>query len=324
MLISLSKRSSLMVNPGISVILPVRNGARFLDEAVASIVCQTDPDFELLLIDDNSTDETPQIIAEWKKRDKRIRCPAAPAPGIVHALNAGLAAARGALVARMDADDIAMPDRFARQRHFLDQHPEVTALGTCAEEIDADGVMRGPVTMPEGIDATHAALAHGSPLLHPTVMMRRDIVHAIGGYRDCCRWAEDYDLWLRLARVARIGNLPDRLLKLRRHAGQVSRQRRLQQRAAAALARRLADSHGEPPEPLQNALTPASLLAYLETIEPGRTLDRQAARDFEVMLRSSSRDAPLTPGQILTFRRAFVSLGVLRSAATLLKIAVGR
>lgn len=226
--------------PRISVALSVYNGERFLAEAVESVLGQSFGDFELLLLDDGSSDDTPSLIHDYAARDTRVRAIVRGNRGLVASLNQLIDEAAAPLVARMDADDVCLPERFARQVAFLDAHPEVGVLGTWTEDIDESGAAH-PVAAPDH-PLTHedflGAVEQGLPLLcHPSVMMRRDVVRAVGGYHSAFRHCEDLDLWLRLASVTQIANLPERLLRYRHYEEQVSSRHATIQQVGAAVAR---------------------------------------------------------------------------------------
>jgi Glycosyl transferase family 2 len=224
-------------SPRISVVLPVYNAQAFLDAAVDSVLAQTFGDFELLAIDDGSTDATAAILDRLARRDRRMIVVRQANAGIVAALNHGLALARGEFVARMDADDVACPERFARQAAFLDAHPDVAVVGSAITLVDAQGRTIRHVQYPESPAAAAAFLATGSPLAHPAAMMRRAAVLAVGGYRRAFEYAEDYDLWLRMAERHSLANLPDRLLLYRQHGAKLSFSRAAEQALATGLAR---------------------------------------------------------------------------------------
>jgi glycosyltransferase involved in cell wall biosynthesis len=206
--------------PAVSVILPVRNGARYLGLAAGSILAQTFSDLELLVVDDGSEDATPAILARMAQADPRVRVLSGPPLGLVAALNRGLHAAASSFIARMDADDVAWPDRLARQMALLTSEADVVAVGTGWRVVDADGTARRVVRPPASPDAIRAALRRSNPIAHPTVLMRREAVLAVGGYRAAFRQAQDLDLWLRLAEHHDLRNVPEPLLDLREHGGQ--------------------------------------------------------------------------------------------------------
>ncbi len=208
--------------PAASVLMPVYNGARFLPEAIDSILGQTFADFEFMIVDDGSTDATPAILADYASRNPQIRVLRQANAGIVAALNRGLAECRAPLVARMDADDVSLPTRLERQVAFLAGHPTVAVVGTAFQFISETGSAGPDVRHPLGHAAITRGLRHENCLAHPTVMMRRDIILAIGGYREFLRHAEDYDVWTRVAERQELANLPERLLRYRVHGGQVS------------------------------------------------------------------------------------------------------
>lgn len=225
--------------PALSVAMSVYNGERFLADAIESVLAQSFAAFEFLILDDGSDDGSLAIAQEYAARDPRIRVLARPNRGLVASLNELLAEARAPIVARMDADDLSMPGRFARQMAFLEANPDHGVVGSWSRDIDEHGQLWrvGGRDHPE----THAAfldnVRHGGPLLcHPAVMYRRELVRAVGGYHRAFRHCEDLDLWLRLASVTRIANLPERLLCYRHYAGQVSKKYATEQQVGAAIA----------------------------------------------------------------------------------------
>jgi len=219
--------------PVVSIVMPVYNAQRYLHEAVESILAQSFTDFELIVVDDGSTDISPQILGDYQARDRRVRIISRPNSGIVGALNDGLAAATGDLVARMDSDDIAAPDRFEKQVAFLRSHADHVLVGSQVMLIDPEGAALCPKRdteyTHERIDWAH--LNHRWPLVHPTVMMRREAVNSIGGYRRDFQWLEDLDIFLRLAEVGKLASLTDILLHYRLHAGSVCHTREKEQEA---------------------------------------------------------------------------------------------
>ncbi len=205
--------------PRISVLMPVHNAGAFLDEALGSLAAQTFRDFELVAVDDASGDGGAERLSEWGRRVAWLRMLRRPEQGgVAAALNTGLAQCRGEFVARMDADDIAMPDRLARQLEFLDRHADVGMCGGRAMTFGAgDEALIRP---PETDEAIRAWLVFGSAFVHPTVMLRREVLDRAGGRYRTVLGVEDYELWLRLAEVTRLANLPEPLLRYRVHAGQ--------------------------------------------------------------------------------------------------------
>lgn len=220
--------NQLSTAPRVTVLLPVYNGARFLAQSIESILRQSFDDFELLVINDGSTDGSREVVLSF--RDARIRLIDNEANlGLVASLNKGIGLARGEYLARMDQDDIAMPERLARQVTFLDSNPQISVLGTWAEKIDEAGVMLGYSRAPTGYQMEYLWW-QPSPLLHPTVMIRLADLGA-ARYDPDLPYAEDYGLWLCLrAAGKRLHNLPECLLEYRVHAENMSilgRQRQL-------------------------------------------------------------------------------------------------
>ena len=208
--------------PRISVILPIYNSISFIANAVESILAQTYQDFELILIDDCSTDGTIEILNKFV--DTRILLVKNTSNlGLVGSLNKGLTIASGEYIARMDHDDIAMPSRFDRQIKFLDKYPEISILGTGYRLLDARGKLGIAYIPPESHDEVEWALSFMCPLAHPTVMMRRNVVELAGGYLESASYAEDYDLWERLSHHSRFANITDPLLLLRKHPRNMSK-----------------------------------------------------------------------------------------------------
>lgn len=226
-----------MVTPRITVAMSVYNNAPYLAHAIESIVAQTFTDFEFLIVDDGSTDDSAGIIERFARDDSRIRLIRQPNAGLIVSLNRIIDEARAPLIARMDGDDIALPERFARQVAFLDAHPDIGVLGTGCTCIDDNGKPTtykfDNVTSPEDVLAD---LKNGPPLCHPSVVMRRDAVRAVGGYHRAYKHCEDYDLWLRLSERVRMANLPDRLLLYRQSDTQVSNRHAYVQKIGAAIA----------------------------------------------------------------------------------------
>ena len=224
-----------MTGPAVSVLMGVWNGASQVREAVASVLSQTAADLELIVVDDGSTDATPGILASF--RDPRLRVERRARGGLTSALNAALALARAPLVARLDADDAALPERLERQLAFLMAHPEVGLLGTAAREVDASGGEVAIVRPPTDDAAIRRALIRRNPFVHSSVMMRRVVLEEAGGYDDAFPVAQDYDLWMRMSRVTRMANLAEPLVVRRLLAGRVSSARDTERLRAEARVR---------------------------------------------------------------------------------------
>ena len=193
-----------------------------------------------MIIDDGSTDRSGRILADYAGRDPRIRVLRQQNRGLIASLNRGLNEARGVYIARMDADDVALPERLALQVAFLDANPRVAALGGAIELIDERGQSIRIARYPTLPDDVRTEMIKGSQLAHPAVAMRADLVRSLGGYRPVFRHAEDYDLWLRLDEKADIANLPQLLLRHRIHDRRVSSVHALAQREATIIAKHAA------------------------------------------------------------------------------------
>jgi len=207
-------------SPAVTVLMPVYNAERFVKQTVESVLAQTFRDFEFLIINDGSTDRSLEILQDFAQRDARIRLVSRPNTGYVVALNEGLEKARGELLARIDADDLADPRRLELQVARMRAEPQLVALGSNAWAMDEDGRMLGDYDVPlthEEIEANH--LKGSSSIHHPAVMLRPEALKRVGGYRRQFMPCEDFDLWLRLAEVGRLANLPEKLLTKRLLAG---------------------------------------------------------------------------------------------------------
>jgi glycosyltransferase involved in cell wall biosynthesis len=241
-----------MNNIFISVIMPVRNAEHYLGEAIKSVLRQTVTDFEFLITDDGSSDESPEILRRYAESDPRIRLVPRRGEGYLIALNEMLAEACGKFVARMDADDVSMPDRLERQVAYLEANPECLVIGCRILVVDPDGdplCIWNEEQRHEEIDVAHLDGGRGAVICHPTAVMRRDAVLAVGGYRERFYTAEDLDLFLRLAERGLVANLPDVLLKYRMHPASIChKQKPRQNQAIHAAIAEARDRRGLPPD----------------------------------------------------------------------------
>lgn len=210
--------------------MPCYNAEATVDQAVGSILAQSLERFELILVDDGSQDGTPARLSSWASRDDRVRVIPREHAGIITALNAGLTHCRAPYVARMDADDLAHPERLARQVGALDAHPELAVVGSLVEGFPPGDVREGFRIYIDWLNrlVTHEDIVREifieSPLAHPSVCIRRRWLEEVGGYQEH-GWPEDYDLWLRLYLAgARFAKVPEVLLYWREHAGRLTRQ----------------------------------------------------------------------------------------------------
>lgn len=200
----------------ISVVMPVYNHEEYLREAVESILGQTFRNFEFIVINDGSTDNTPKILRSY--HDMRLRVvDFKKHRGLVAALNHGLKKARGRYLARMDADDISLPCRLERQFYFMEAHPAIVACGTFFESFYLDGT-RKLKTYSVNPDEIRCELLFGSPIAHPTAIIRRHALETNGiKYDPNFKEAEDYDFWIKLSKVGKLANLPEVLFLRRVH-----------------------------------------------------------------------------------------------------------
>lgn len=212
-----------MTMPKVTVLTSVLNGDEFLAEAIDSVLAQSFTDFEFIIVDNASTDATPRIIAGYE--DPRIVCLRnAQTLTLTQALNKGLAAARGDYIARLDADDIANPARLGAQAAFLDAHPDVALVASGWIDFFDDDTSRqvpGPVP-PSNHVALLAALAERNVLAHSSLMFRRDAVREAGCYPERFAYAMEYALYFKLAERHRLACLPQALVWMRNHEGQIS------------------------------------------------------------------------------------------------------
>lgn len=208
--------------PDVTVLMAVYNSAAYLRPAIDSILAQTHHDFEFVIVDDGSADDSVAICRDYT--DPRIRLITLPANGgLAHALNAGLAEVRTELVARFDPDDLALPQRLATQRAVMLADPSLAAVGSQAIAITPAGVEMGTIRRSLAPESVRWSSLFSNPLIHPTVMFRASVVRdQLGGFRtQFDPYAQDYELWCRVLERHRMTNLPDRLVRHRVHASSI-------------------------------------------------------------------------------------------------------
>ncbi|MDQ1257184.1 MAG: hypothetical protein QG656_1786 [Candidatus Hydrogenedentes bacterium] len=234
-----------MNTPAVSIVMACRNAERFLASSVESILNQICADFEFILIDDASEDRSSELLAEYARHDARIVLSRNESNlGLTRSLNLGLERARGLYIARMDADDIAMPTRLERQRQYLDAHPEVFLVGTAYEYIDEAGNTLGSHTPPTAPARVAKTLPKINCIAHPSILFRNETGLR---YRSKFQYAQDYDLYLRLLSEGKsLVNLEEPLLQYRQHAesvtlSQAAKQALFAEKARAFHRQRLAD-----------------------------------------------------------------------------------
>lgn len=273
-------------NPLVSILLPVRNGQSFIRESIKSIVVQSFENWELIIIDNGSTDDTKEVCRSFQ--DKRIVMTDNPgSTTIAHALNWGLDLAKGSLIARLDADDIAKPQRLERQVEFLENNLEVGIVGTWMELFGDRRLMwKYPVTNLE----IQLNMFFSSPFGHPSVMYRKDWQEGSVGYYDpAFDLAEDYELWTRISRQWKCWNIPEPLTLYRAHSSQSTKEHA---EARKKCVSRIRVGHckywGIPP--LDNDSSFSALLAHLSEMKS--TLESKphfAGGDFRQLKRSQVR-----------------------------------
>lgn len=211
-------KTNLNTKPTISVVMPVHNAAPFLPEAIESILGQTYSNFEFLIIDDQSTDGSRNIIATYARKDKRVLPIFRNQVGVAGAMNAGVCLAHGEWIARMDADNVAFPERFAKQLDWVNKKED---LDVCGAQAETFGTKEKKLWFPETHEAICRELFFRCPILYPTAIIRTDVFRD-NLYRNDCVF-DDYELFTRLAPRYRLGNVPSVLLRYRNHELQISK-----------------------------------------------------------------------------------------------------
>ena len=227
----------MVSTPTVSVLMSVYNGERYLRPAVESILAQTFADFEFVIIDDGSTDSSPAILREYAARDPRVKLTVRANKGLTATLNEAFAISRGKYLARMDCDDVALPQRFARQVALLDADAAVACTGGWFQLIDGAGRLLTTLRPPAADAEIQAKMLRGhNAICHPCAMIRRTAMERVGGYDTRFKTSQDIDLWLRLGEVGTLANVAEPVLQFRLHESSVSETKREQQRQAGRLA----------------------------------------------------------------------------------------
>jgi len=298
-------------SPALSVVMPTYNGERFLREAVVSVLAQEFSDFELLVVDDGSTDGTAAVLQTFMA-DPRLRVLRNDVNlGLIATLHKAYAECRAPLIARMDSDDLCELGRFQRQTDFLRTNPDVAIVGGAIRFFGnvAPNVFRFPATH-EGI---RPAMLFYCPLAHPALMFRRELVdRGLLRYQDAFKHAEDYHLWSRLLLEVRSANLPDVVLSYRLHAQQVSSDSSKKQYDASLRVRQqmLEEAGIAPSEeevalhesvllerPLPRADYLGALAGWFERVEDGNSRSGYwDARELHQLLRGKFRDCAVRVG----------------------------
>ncbi len=214
--------------------MPVYNGEKYIGEAIGSILAQTERDFELLVVDDGSTDKTVEVVSSFK--DDRVKYFKRSHEGLVMALNFALGKANSKYIARMDADDVAYPERFEKQLKYITAN-NLAVCGSWADLTDEDGDKIGELKFPPITAGAirYYAILH-NPFIHPTVIFDKDIIMKAGAYRNF-KNVEDYELWTRIIFKNNVGNIPERLIRYRLHCLQVTRRKNKLMKASSYLVR---------------------------------------------------------------------------------------
>ncbi|MEI8033173.1 MAG: glycosyltransferase [Chlorobiaceae bacterium] len=279
-----------MHRPLVTVLMPVFNGKKYLNTAIESILNQTYGHFELLILDDGSTDGSMNIVSSYK--DSRIRLISSPENvGIEKTLNRGIELAQGKYIARMDCDDISLPHRLECQVSYMEQNPEIGVLGAAMQLLDnrrKTEVRRWPSTN----DEIKIHLLFHNPLSHPVVMMRKESMAGLR-YPEDCKYAEDYRFWTILADHTKFANLPLTLLQYRVHEGQITEKQASLSSAAARAARahyvkaRIADTSDD------------ELLVHHQLSERDRYIDLESAKRWVEKIAESNREKGFFPQEQL-------------------------
>jgi len=215
--------------PIVSVVMVVCNVERFLVEAIESILGQTFREFEFIIVDFGSTDQSKGIVSSYAAKDQRIKLHEIPHCGLAEARNASCALAKGQYIAIQDADDVSVPCRLMSEVDFMEKHPAVGLLGGAVEWIDAAGKRLLVTGYPTEDREIRTAFTSYCPFWQPTVLIRKEVFVGLGGYRLAFAPSEDYDLWLRISEQYQCANLSQVMLRYRIHSGQLSLRKRKQQ-----------------------------------------------------------------------------------------------
>lgn len=209
--------------PEVSIIMSCFNSSRWLPEAINSVLCQTFENFELILVDDGSTDSTPDILQEFQRKDDRIIVETKLHSGLPDSLNIGITMAHGDWIARLDADDMCEPTRISRQLEYVKQHPAAVLVGCGFTEIDQNGRKLISHRYPASHKALLSRLVTSRGFFpHSSAFFKKSSALAVGRYNIAFKQSEDRDFWLRMVAQGKFGCLTDRLVKVRKHDDQMS------------------------------------------------------------------------------------------------------
>lgn len=203
-------------NPTISIIMSVYNGEQYLRKSIESILNQTFSDFEFIIINDGSSDRTPEILSDYERKDKRVRVFNQSNMGLTVSLNHGIAYAKGKYIARMDCGDISMPTRIEKQLQYLVNNEKTGIVGTHFSYINDDGKITNTVYRPVENGFLKWLLLFYNPIPNALAMFRLDLANRIGGYDLRYRYAQDYDFLCRISEVTDISLVPEVLFLVRK------------------------------------------------------------------------------------------------------------
>lgn len=301
--------------PAVSVLMGVRNGLPYLREAIDSVLAQTFTDLELIVVEDASTDATPELLGEIGdprlvvlRNDENL--------GLTRSLNRALRSARGTYVARQDADDRSLPQRIERQFDYLERHPEIGLCGTWARFVDGHGRVTALGLPPSDPDRLAGELRRSNEIVHGTIVARRELMQALHGYREGFRYAQDYDLYLRaLDQRWKLAVVPEVLYDLRFHDAAITGVRGEAQTRFAALARLLSEQRLERGrDDVEAGESPESLLARnasLSEVEIRRrqTMYRRLSGDMRGYRRALAGMVRIDPRDSRHYVHLLLSLG---------------
>jgi len=202
--------------------MSVYNGQRYLKGCLESILRQTFSDYEFIIVNDGSTDDTVAILGEYESDARFVLIHNTKNIGLTKSLNKALRKARGQFIARMDADDLSLPDRLAKQHEFLLNSRDTGVVGSNYYEIDEDGGKRGEIILPETDDDIRRKIMRMNPFNHGAVMMRGEALETVGLYNERFRYAQDYELWYRMLKQYKGHNLQEKLLMKRNPVGSIT------------------------------------------------------------------------------------------------------
>lgn len=295
----------------VSVIVPVRNGALYIDQALASLAVQTFSDFEIVVVDNGSTDETPALLARWTEREPRLNVVRLDRSQLSGALAHASGLAKGALIARLDADDIASPERLERQVAAMSARPDVGLLGSAALLIDSEGRRIGMMTRPKSDSEIRARQRSHSSLIPSSSMMRAEIFRRAGGYRRGLNISEDFDLWTRMMEHCRAANLGDPLISYRIHGNSITARQPARMGLAWLCVTAAADARrrGEP-EPFVGGVPSLRRALPLLGLDRAKALRTIRLRGFANRFSRLLNGAPLPSFAKILWPRAARMLGL--------------